>query len=416
MAYHRFKTKIDSLAPPALTKTDYYFNDLRQTSISGKFILSHRLNAQNNVNGGFLLQHTLFNLDESVYFQEDGGLRKTTDYHGSATLYQAFAEWKHKFNDQLTLNTGIHGMLYGLNKTSSIEPRIGLNWQISNHQSLGFGYGLHGQANPISVYFRQTRMNDGSELLLNKALPFAKSHHLVMSYNQQITDFVRLKLESYAQFIYDAGVDGGTESTFSMLNQGANFGFITPDTLKASGKGRNVGVELTLEHFLNKGFYYLLTASLFDSRYTGSNGVWHNTAFNGRYVGNLLIGKEWNMGKKSKSGSVYTLSIDIKSTLAGGQRYTPSYVVKLENQENKFELEYNEYQAYANQFKDYSRTDVKLAFRINGKKVTQEWAVDVQNIFGQQNIYSEKFNKSTGEKSFTYQTGRLIIPQYRIIF
>ncbi len=415
-SYHRFITNIDSLTPPALTKTQYYNNDLKQLTLSGKFVLSHRLNSRNNFSTGVLIQQTRFNLDEGVYFSEDNGIRKVTDFDGDGTLYQAFGEWKHKFNDQITANAGLHGMVYGLNNTGSVEPRLGVSWQLGRSQTIGFGYGLQGQVNPISVYFRQTRMQDGSFNLLNKSLPYAKSHHLVLSYDRQLTAFMRLKIESYAQFIYHAGVDGGEQNTFSMLNQGANFGFITPDTLIATGKGRNLGLELTFEHFLNKGFYFLYTASLFDSKYQGSDEVWRNSAFNGNYVTNLLIGKEWNLGKKQGKGSRFTLSADLKTTLAGGQRYTPSDVVADPASPGNFKQEYDYNNAFTKQFSDYSRTDIKLAFRINGKKITQEWAIDAQNIFDQQNIYSEKFNKATGEKSFTYQTGRLIIPQYRIIF
>lgn len=415
-SYHRFLTNIDSIIPATLNKTNIYNNDLQQTNISAKFVLNHRVNAKNNFNTGFLLQRTAFNLQEEVFFSTENSLRKTTDYDGNGMLYEVFAEWKHKFTDHLVLNSGIHGMLYGLNSTGSVEPRIGLSWQLPYDQSIGFGYGLQSQINPISVYFRQTKMNDGSFELLNKELPFAKAHHFVISYDKQLSEFMRLKVETYYQHIFQAGVDGNSLNSFSMLNQGANFGFITPDTLTASGTGRNAGLELTLEQFLNKGFYYLITGSLFDSKYKGSDEVWHNTAFNSNYIANALAGKEWNLGKKTGSKNNFALGVDIKTTLAGGQRYTPSTVVADPNNASKFMLEYNDQSAYSEQFKNYSRTDLKLAFRMNGKKMTQEFAIDIQNIFDQKNIYNEQFNKTTGEKKFTYQAGRMIIPQYRIIF
>jgi len=415
-SFHRFRTIIDSLQPVSLVKTGVYTNDLQQSSLQYKLSLHHRFNSKNNFNTGLLIRQTYFDLQEAIYFRADMGLRTTSDYNGSSTLYQFYGEWKHRFTDNLYLNSGLHLMHYALNGTSSLEPRLAMGWSPRERHSFGLGYGLHGMLNPISVYFRQTQMNDGTFRLLNKDLPYARAHHFVLSYDYKITEFVRLKSELYYQHIFDAAVDGGEPNEFSLLNQGANFGFPTPDTLIASGKGQNAGIELTMEHFLNKGFYYLLTASYYDSRYYGSNKVWHNTAFNGKYVTNLLLGKEWNIGRSEGSKSKYTLAVDLKTTFAGGQRYTPSSAIPDPEQPGQFKLVYDDKKAFSGQYKDYSRTDMKLAFRINGKRVTQEWAIDVQNLFGQENVYSEGFNKTTGEKYFTYQMGQLIIPQYRIIF
>jgi hypothetical protein len=176
-------------------------------------------------------------------------------------------------------------------------------------------------------------------------------------------------------------------------------------------------LELTFEHFLNKGLYYLVTASLFDSKYTGSDEVERNTAFNGGYVCNALIGKEFILNKNNNKEKKATISIgaDLKTTFAGGQRYTPSSIV-YKPANDQYALDYDQSKAYSLKYDDYVRTDIKIWYKRNGKKITQEFAIDIQNVFDQKNIYAEKFNKKTGEKSYTYQMGILIIPQYRIMF
>lgn len=417
-SYHQFITNVDSLAPETLEKSTIYSNDLGETTLTGRFIVNHKLNNRNNFNAGVTVRHTDFDLDEFVFFDEDDGLRQTSDFTGNAMLYEAYVEWKHRFSDDLTLNTGLHGMLYGLNSTGSLEPRVGITWQTSQKQSFSAGYGLHSMLNPISVYFRQTRMNDGTYALLNEDLPYGKSHHFVAGWDRSFNSFTRIKAEVYYQSIFNTAVDGGTLSSFSLLNEGANFGFSTPDTLVAEGNGQNIGVELTFERFLNKGLYYLLTASVFDSKYQGSDNEWRNTAFNSNYIFNLLLGKEWQIGTKTAKSDKkkYSYGFDIKTTYAGGQRYTPSSVVpETSGNGNNYMLVYDDTQAFSLQFDDYIRTDLKISFKINGKRTTQEFAIDIQNIFDQKNIYNEKFNSKTGEKGFTYQMGRLIIPQYRII-
>lgn len=418
-SYHRFVTNVDSLAPVTLAKETVYENDLRQTSLAARFIVNHRINVRNTLNAGVTMTNTLFDLDEHIWNNEEKNLRQASDYDGTAVLYQAYTEWKHRFNDDVTLNTGLYGMLYGLNNTGSVEPRIGLIWQTSPAQSFNIGYGLHSMLNPISVYFRQTKLNDGSYKLLNEGLDYGSSHQFVVGWNRSLNTFTRIKTEVYYQSIFNAAIDGGTINSFSMLNEGANFGGPTPDTLIANGKGENYGVELTFERFLNKGLYYLFTASVFDSKYTGSDDVWRNTVFNSNYIFNLLLGKEWEIGAKSAQAGKkrYSWGFDLKTTYAGGQRYTPSsFMPDPATGGATYILDYDETQAFSLQYKDYSRTDLKLSFKINGKKTTQEFAIDIQNIFDQKNIYNQKFNKVTGEKSFTYQMGRLIIPQFRIIF
>ena len=67
------------------------------------------------------------------------------------------------------------------------------------------------------------------------------------------------------------------------------------------GKGKNYGIDVTLERYLNAGYYYLLTASLFQSRYAGGDGVWRNTRLNRNYIINALGGKEWKMGSQKQN-------------------------------------------------------------------------------------------------------------------
>ena len=85
-----------------------------------------------------------------------------------------------------------------------------------------------------------------------------------------------------------------------MLNTGASFKTDLTDSLVNNGTGRNYGVELTVEKFVSDGYYGLCTTSLYESKFTASDGVERNSAFNGKYVFNLSLGKEWKTGIGSK--------------------------------------------------------------------------------------------------------------------
>src|SRR5690606_880723 len=75
------------------------------------------------------------------------------------------------------------------------------------------------------------------------------------------------------------------------------------------------------ERYFADNYYFLVTSSLFDSKYTALDGVERNTLFNGHVIGNVLFGKEFHL--KSRSSRKKVLGINTKVTSLGGRRFTP---------------------------------------------------------------------------------------------
>ncbi len=235
------------------------------------------------------------------------------------TLVQAYAHAKYSFNDKLTLNIGLHSPQYlSLNGSSSIEPRLGLKYQATRRHTFSAGYGMHSQTQPTDVYFYRTQNPDGSTSQTNTDLGFTNSQHFVLGYDYSPIGDWRLKSEVYYQLLNNVPVTQNPGS-FSMLNAGASFAPVEVSNLVNQGEGTNYGVELTLEKFFSKGYYGMVTGSLYDSKFKASNGVEYNTAFNGRFVYNILAGKEIKLGKTKRNA----MSFDLKFTQAGGRYYTP---------------------------------------------------------------------------------------------
>ncbi|MHC1705225.1 MAG: carboxypeptidase-like regulatory domain-containing protein [Tenuifilaceae bacterium] len=410
---HRFTTVIDSLAPITMDKLPWYRNNFIDKKFVFSTFLNHKFNSRHSLKTGIEVKNILFDLVDSVYNNNVGYFESIRNTNGSTWLYQPYAQWQYKISDDVTFNAGLHYLFLALNKTSSLEPRLGIRWKANKRSTLSLAYGLHSQTAPLPIYFNLVRLNDGTYEQTNKNLGLIKSHHFVMGFDYRINEFTRIKAEAYYQNIQDAGVDAKELSPYSILNEGANFGVWTPDYLKNTGTGKNYGAELTIEHFLNKGFYYLITTSIFDSKYTGSDNREHSTAFNNNLIVNGLIGKEFTFGSKSGK-STKSLSIDIKTTYAGGKRATEWQAVLLPN--NEYKQVYNDIKAFELKLKDYFRTDFRMAFKLNKFGITQEWGIEITNLFNNQNIYGNKFNKQTGVGSYTYQLGFMLIPQFRIIF
>jgi hypothetical protein len=163
---------------------------------------------------------------------------------------------------------------------------------------------------------------------------------------------------------------------FSVLNLGADFTSPNITDLQNDGTGYNYGAELTLEKFYDRGYYFLYTASVFESKYRGSDGVLRNTAFNGNYVLNLLGGKEWKIGER------HTLIVDFRGTYSGGKRYIP----------------------------------VDLTASRLSRRVTHEFSVDVQNVTRNLNVFQQAYDLTSGQLNTEYQLRFFVIPQYRILF
>lgn len=345
-------------------------------------------------------------LNDSTFDRSLQEFRDLRDFNGTTFLYQPYGQYQFRATENITLNTGIHLQTLTLNNRLAIEPRFGFSWNLTRKDKLSLGYGLHSQMQPIELYFVQTTV-DGVTTQTNQNLDFSKSHHLILGYEHRFKHGITAKTEAYYQYLYDVPIQKSI-SAYSILNFGADFTSTLPANLQSEGTGENYGIELTLEKFLDKGFYFLVTASLYESFYTASDGEKYNTAFNGNFTFNSLVGYEirFNKGKSA-------LTFDGNFTLNGGRRYTPILLdasiaagQEIRDANNVFNRRYD----------NYMRGDFRIAFKIIGEKVTQEWAVDMQNITNRRNIFYTQYSAATESIQTTYQTGFLPIGQYRIYF
>jgi outer membrane receptor protein involved in Fe transport len=233
----------------------------------------------------------------------------------------------------------------------------------------------------------------------------------VIAYDKSLGKDMRLKVETYYQNIYKAPVTLRS-SSYSLLNYGADFSNPSIDSLVNKGNGKNYGVELTLEKFFSRHYYFLTTGSLFNSKYSGSDQVERNSAFNGNYTVNFLAGKEFVIRQKN------SLSFDFKATAAGGRRYIPINVEKTQDPVNnpKAIPIYDYDNAYKYKLKDYFRVDIKMTYRKNGNKIAQEWIIDIQNVFNIKNIFSQVYDSKTRAFRYEYQLGIFPVGQYKILF
>lgn len=238
-------------------------------------------------------------------------MQTVADEDGSSALLAAYSNSSFNLSDKWVFNLGLHGQYFALNKHYSIEPRLGLRYKLSNDKSLSLSYGLHSRLELLNYYFTRNAAGE----FINKDLDFTRAHHLVLSYDWNIGNNYHLRIEPYVQQLYSVPVI--PDSTYSFLNLKDEW-FVN-EKLVNTGKGLNYGVDLTFEKFMSQGYYYMFTASLFNSRYKGGDNVWRNTRYNRNYLFNFLIGKEWMVGSSKQN----MFSANIRLSYQGGERYSP---------------------------------------------------------------------------------------------
>ncbi len=405
---------LDSL--PAIL--DYQF---KETKFSGNFFVNHKFSKRTTIKAGInadwwqmrYLDSVRLVVTEGATGQPVGLSDWTVRWDGDqgAPMLQPYVQVKHKMGEKWTVVAGLTSLYWGLNDISfsPLEPRLGATYQVAPKAKLNLGYGMHSQTLPGYLYFYgiETQGRDPQEH--NFDLGLTKSQHVVLGYDWNPGRFFRIKSEVYYQYLYDIPVEVNP-SSFSLVNTGSGFSRFFPDTLQNTGTGRNFGLELTLERFFAGGYYFLVTGSVFDSKYRGSDGVLRNTTFNGRFAANAVFAKEFAF----KRGS--SLNIGGKLTYIGGRWYGP---VDLEESARLVEIIWEDEGLNTLQFDPYFRADVRVAFRLNRERLSHEFAIDFVNATNRQNILTLTFapNHPSGNPiQEEYQLGFLPIFYYKVEF
>jgi hypothetical protein len=402
----------------ATSQTGDFFDKDKQTTFQESFInqtlrisslYNYKMNARNTFRLGVIINHLDFNLFQRD--DEDGAFETHLDRRGNTQLFQGYVQWKSRLSPTVTLNSGVHGMLLSLNGQFSLEPRLGLRWAVAPKSTLSFGTGLHSKTEAISTYFAQVKMDDGKTGLLNKDLKLMKSAHTVVGYEYRPSASWRFLTEAYYQHHYNVAIGPPNTTTpfllhNSMINEVS--GFIS-DTLRSDGKGRSYGLEMTVEKSLTNGIYLMSTTSLYQSKYTGRDGIERNSRFNGQYVQNLLAGKEWKVGKNKTN----IFAANVKLLAAGGNRTTPVDLEK-SRQEGKTERDWTK--SYSEQLPAYFRADLRFSYTKNKKRTTSTISLDVQNVTSRLNAFDRFYDSKKDEVKLVTQLGLLPILNYRLEF
>ena len=381
--------------------------EIGKSSVVAASTFNYKLNARHKIESGLILTQLRYNMRADEWdFNDDILVNELMD-NGRSSSFQAFTSWKYRINDALTMVSGLHYLQFALNNNYSFEPRFAMKWQFTERQSLDAGFGLHSNLEGISTYMARNYIEGGPFTRPNKDLDLTKAIHAVLGYGNRLGSNTHLKVEAYYQYLYDVPVEDSYSSAFSMLNQSEGY---TTRKLVNEGNGRNYGLEITLERFLYNGLYYMGTASLFRSLYAPNDGVERKSAFDSKYVFNLIGGKEFAVGNPSKNKVLF---INSKIALIGGKRYSP---IDLEASVAKGTEVTDELHPFSRKGDGIFRADLSIGLRRNRKRTTTELKLDIQNVFNNQTVLGEYYINALEVIKNETQQGLLPNISYKISF
>lgn len=400
------ETRIDTfslLAPQPFHQAGEKSNENR---ISVSTQLTRKLDSRNSLEAGLSYDRYLVSYLDSQYVH--GNYEYHTDAEKQMGLWRAFAGSQHRFHPELTATFGLHLQYLTLNRSFSLEPRISLKWDFNPLSALSFGFGMHSQMVPTVLYFTRANISMGIALMTNLDLDFMRSIHLVAGFDRLIAEFMRFKAEAYYQHLYGIPVKESIPE-YSVINEGIDYYLYRYDSLVSRGTGFNYGLDLTLERFLNRNYYFLATVSWNRSFYNGFDEIRRSTAFDNRYVLNLVAGYEKPFGRFKNQ----FLITGVRGTWTGGRPYVP---FDPEETVKEGEVVYDWENAYTNRFDDYIRGSLRLGYRRNIRHANIQLLFDLTYRSNYTNIDLYRIDVVTGEIVQGYTMGFYPMATWRIQF
>jgi hypothetical protein len=333
--------------------------------------------------------------DDLESLQEiNNGISSNVDGKSDGMLWQPYVSANLALSAGFNMQAGLRYVNYTFNGSHAFEPRVLFNYHPSTKTSFDIAYGIVSQMQLPSTYYASG----------NRDLGFTKAHHFNIGYHQSITSNIKINTELYYQQLFDIPVEK-TLSSFSAVNLLENF---APANLSNTGIADNYGMNISVEKSFYNENYFMAGGGYYESTYAGSDGKNHDTRFNGKYTVNAIYGKEWKSTKKNR-----TIGLNTRLLYLGGLRETP---IDVTASKTAGETVRDESRPFENKLSDYFRIDLRLSFRKNKIHYTRTFAIDLQNVTGQQNEAYNYYDFTQQKVVTKYQLGLIPVLVYRIDF
>jgi hypothetical protein len=367
---------------------------------------NHKFSKRHSNKTGLIVTHLNHDFVSARYNKQINYLDTLGISEGASQTVQAFSQSQFNLGAKFTFNAGVHFLYFALNGQYSVEPRLGFSYILNNKSILSGGYGLHGRVEDLSIYFYEEIGEDGTTIRPNENLGLMQAHHGVLKFTHYFRPKLKWSTEVYYQYMDNVpSAPGGTFSTLNLLWQ------FPTEALENIGVGRNYGIETSLERFTKHGYYFMITAALFNSEYLAGDGVWRSTEFNQLFSYNVLVGKEYKRSDDGDKERYFSWNINVKHS--GGTWRTP---VDVEESKIYGWTRYDFDNPYSQRQPNNFLIDASISFKNIRPKVTGEFSIRVKNLLYNRTPINEEWDEDTQTVRIIRDYGMIPVIGYKIWF
>lgn len=386
---------------------------LTKSTYRGEITYSNKISPKHKIQIGSKYALLNYNFNQSMFRDSTSAKFTLVNFNENVSTVRNFVSWRYRLNANITAVFGLQNMNVLLNKKSTIEPRFAVNWKLNKTSSINGGYGQHSTMESIQHYYTKVKLPNGSIIEPNKDLDLLKAHHFVLGYEKRFNKNMMVKLETYYQKLYNLPVANSDTNLFATINEGLEFQYLD---LVNKGTGENYGIELSVERFFNKNYYYLINTSVYNSTYKALDGVERNTRFNGNYLVNVLFGKDFpKLGKNQNK----TISFNSRAFFGGGKKIIPLLrgadgSLAVDPASNRF---YDYKKAYEKDIEDIYQITMSIGYKINKRRATHELFLNIDNITNNRGRLTEFYDpREPGSVGYMKQSSVFPNLMYRAYF
>ncbi|AHM58537.1 TonB-dependent receptor plug [Flammeovirgaceae bacterium 311] len=310
-------------------------------------------------------------------------------------LTQPYVQAEYAILPELSLQAGVRYSYLNLYDNSQLEPYGMLKWVPSQQQTFQLSYGQQSQIrSDHSLVFEKYLVHEISSLI--------NSRYMGLGWGYRLKPHTTITTEVFYQQL----------SNLAAHNNDVSWNYLSEPYLPISGEGsaKTYGIDLSLKRDFYSNWYYLVSTSLFDASYKGTDGVERPTPFNSKWSVSLTGGKEWT---KAKTVGERTWGAHLRIHSRGGYFYTPVDLERSLDQQSEYLDDDN---PFSEQLPAYYTVDVRLSHTRQKQGYTRIWSLDIQNITNNRNLGWYYFDYLQQGINAGEQLGIIPVLAYRIQF
>src|SRR5690554_6559132 len=277
----------------------------------------------------------------------------------------------------------------GFNPLKTISPRISSSWAFNDQWNVSASVGSYYK---LPVY-TALGFRDSTNSLANTNLDYIQAIHYTIGTQFIPKSDLRFTLEGFYKDYsnYPVSLTDG----ISAANVGTDFSTVGNDSYASIGKGRVYGVEAYVQQKLIKNLFYIVSATVYKSEFSGADGVYRPSTWDYGFVFSTTFGykfkKNWDLG--------------IKYRVAGGQPYTPFDLTASQNNYLTSGVGTLDYaQLNTERLPLFQQLELRVDKKIDFKNVSLTLFVDIQNNFLYKTPYLPNFTFQRNEDNTGFAT------------